>query len=48
MKTNQANTHRSHPTECRYALRRGVQYWVLVFEGRETIFKHELGALYVA
>jgi hypothetical protein len=23
MKTNQANTHRSHPGECRYALRRG-------------------------
>ena len=48
MKTNQANTHLSHPNECRYALRRGVHYWALVFEGREAIFKHELGALYVA
>ena len=48
MKTNQANTHLSHPNECRYALRRGVDYWALMFEGRETIFKHELGALYVA
>ena len=48
MKTNQANTHRSHPDECRYALRRGVGYWALVFAGREAIFKHELGALYVA
>ena len=23
-------------------------YWALAFEGRETVFKHELGALYVA
>jgi hypothetical protein len=48
MKTNQASTRRSHPNECRYALRRGVDYWTLVFEGQETTFKHELGALYVA
>ena len=48
MKTNQASTDRSHPSECRYALRRGVDYWALVFEGQETVFKHELGALYVA
>jgi hypothetical protein len=48
MKTNQANTHRSHPNERRYALRRGVGYWALVFEGQEAIFKHDLGALYVA
>ncbi|MCX6929479.1 MAG: hypothetical protein NT154_40630 [Verrucomicrobia bacterium] len=33
---------------CQYALRRGKQYWALVFEGREAIFKHELGALYVS
>jgi hypothetical protein len=48
MKTNQASIDRSHPNECRYALRRGVGYWALVFEGRETVFKHELGVLYVA
>ena len=48
MKTNQANADRSHPNECRHALRRGAHYWALVFEGRETVFKHELGALYVA
>jgi len=48
MKTNQASTDRSHPNECRYALCRGADYWALGFEGRETVFKHELGALYVA
>jgi hypothetical protein len=48
MQTNQASADRNHPNECRYALRRGVHYWALVFEGREAIFKHELGALYVA
>jgi len=48
MKTNQASTDRSDPNECRYALRRGVDCWALVYEGREAIFKHELGALYVA
>ncbi len=48
MKTNQAITGRSHPNECRYALCRGADYWALAFAGRETVFKHELGALYVA
>jgi hypothetical protein len=33
---------------CQYTLRRGVENWSLVFEGREASFKHELGALYVA
>jgi hypothetical protein len=48
MSTSTPNTNHRHPNECRYALRRGVDYWALVFEGRETVFKHELGALYVA
>ena len=48
MKTNQASTDRSHPNECRYSLCRGADYWALAFAGRETVFKHELGALYVA
>ena len=48
MKTSTPNTNRSHLAEYHYALRRGVGYWALVFEGREAIFKHELGALYVA
>ena len=48
MNTNQASTHRRHPAGCQYALRRGVDYWALVFEGREAVFKHELGALCVA
>jgi hypothetical protein len=48
MNTNQASTNRNHLDECRYALCRGVRYWALVFEGQEAVFKHELGALYVA
>ena len=48
MNTSTTNTNHSRPDECRYALRRGAQYWALVFEGREASFKHELGALYVA
>ena len=48
MNTSTPNTNHRHPNGCRYALRRGVDYWALVFEGRETVFKHELGALYVA
>jgi hypothetical protein len=32
----------------RYALRRGLGFWELTFEGQQAIFKHELGALYVA
>ena len=31
-----------------YALRRGLGFWELTYEGRQTVFKHELGALYVA
>jgi len=31
-----------------YALRRGLGFWELTFEGRQAIFKHEQGALYVA
>jgi len=46
--TSTPNINHSHPNECRYALRRGVHFWALVFEGQETVFKHELGALYVA
>ena len=48
MKTNQANTDRNQSNDSHYALRRGAQYWALVFAGREASFKHELGALYVA
>ena len=94
MKTNQASTDRSHPNQCRYALRRvgaagevplaltlGARTinlakeqtphpgplpfgrgegepsaasghrsgsWEVTFEGREAIFKQELGALHVA
>jgi hypothetical protein len=31
-----------------YALRRGLGFWELTFEGRRAIFKHEQGAPYVA
>ncbi len=32
----------------KYVLCRGLGFWELTFEGRQAIFKHELGALYVA
>jgi hypothetical protein len=31
-----------------YALRRGLGFWELTFAGRQAVFKHEQGALYVA
>ncbi len=48
MNTNQADTNRSRPARGPYALRREGYYWQLTFEGRRAVFKHELGALYVA
>ena len=48
MKTNQQTTDQGQRYERRYALRRGLGFWELTFEGRQAIFKHELGALYVA
>ena len=48
MKTNLASTGRSHPNGCQYALRSEADYWQLTFAGRQGVFKHELGALYVA
>jgi hypothetical protein len=47
MRTLQTNGC-NDPAGCQYALRRGLGFWELTFEGRQTIFKHELGALYVA
>jgi len=48
MHTSTPNINHSHPNECRYGLRRGLGFWELTFEGRQAVFKHELGALYVA
>src|ERR1035437_3399161 len=48
MNARQLTTDHRQQDERRYALCRGVDYWALAFEGRETVFKHELGALYVA
>ena len=48
MKSSNQPNDRQPGLERRYALRRGVHCWALVFAGRETVFKHELGALYVA
>jgi hypothetical protein len=48
MNTNEASSNRSHPDGSQYALRRDGGYWQLTFEGRQSIFTHELGALYVA
>jgi hypothetical protein len=48
MKTNQAITNRTHSHGGQYALRREADTWEVIFKGRKTSFKHELGALYVA
>ena len=48
MKTSPQAPDRNYPLGRHYALRRGLGFWELTFEGRQAIFKHELGALYVA
>ena len=48
MKTNQQTTDQNHRDGREYTLRRGLGFWELTFEGRQAIFKQELGALYVA
>ena len=48
MRTPQLITDHRQRVEHRYALRRGLGFWELTFEGRQAIFKHEMGALYVA
>jgi hypothetical protein len=48
MTTKLQTNNRNHRDERQYALRRGLGFWELTFEGRGAIFKHELGALYVA
>jgi hypothetical protein len=48
MKTNLASTEENHSNAAQYALRRQAGLWGLTFEGRQAVFKHELGALYVA
>jgi hypothetical protein len=48
MRTRQLTTDHRQQVEHQYALRRGVGFWELTFAGRQAIFKHELGALYVA
>jgi hypothetical protein len=47
MKTLRQTTRSSQPAQPRYALRRGLGFWELWFEGLPAIFKHELGAIYV-
>ncbi len=48
MKTSRQIDDRNHRNQHEYALRRGMGFWQLTFAGRQAIFKHELGALYVA
>lgn len=48
MRTIQQTTDRNRRDGLQYTLRRGLGFWELNFEGRPAIFKHELGALYVA
>jgi hypothetical protein len=48
MRTRPLITDQTQRDEHQYALCRGLGYWELTFERRPAIFKHELGALYVA
>src|ERR1039458_5227092 len=48
MKTRQLTTHHRQLDEHRFALRRGLGFWELTFEGQRAVFKHDQGALYVA
>jgi hypothetical protein len=48
MKSNQTNTGPGHSDGSQYALRREGGCWQLAFKGRQSVFTHELGALYVA
>jgi hypothetical protein len=48
MKTRQLTTDHRQRDEHKYGLRRGLGFWDLTFEGRQAVFKHDQGALYVA
>ena len=48
MTTRQLTTDDRQRDEAQYALCRGRGFWEVTFEGREAIFRHEQGALYVA
>jgi hypothetical protein len=48
MRTRELTTDHGQLDNHRYALRRGLGFWELTFEGRHATFKHEQGALYVA
>jgi hypothetical protein len=48
MRENRDSHSRNQRHEPQYALRRELGFWQVIYEGRPAIFKHELGALYVA
>jgi hypothetical protein len=48
MRTSGQTTDRNLRAGPQYVLRRELGFWKLRFEGKEAVFKHELGALYVA
>jgi hypothetical protein len=48
MKTSRPTSIHESRARQAHALRRGLGFWALIFAGREAIFKHEQGALYVA
>ncbi len=48
MTTNITSNNRNQPGGGQYILRRELDNWHLTFEGRQAVFKHELGALYTA
>jgi hypothetical protein len=46
--TRQLTTDHRQRDEHKYGLRRRLGFWELTFAGQQAVFKHELGALYVA
>jgi hypothetical protein len=48
MTTKLQTNDRNYRAERQYTLRRGLGFWQLTFQDQQAIFKHELGALYVA
>ena len=48
MRTRQQTTDHGQRDQPQHALRREGRCWQLTFEGRQSIFRHELGVLYVA
>ena len=48
MRTIEETAERNPPNARPYALRRGVGFWEVIFEGQHATFRHEQGAPYAA